>query len=57
MLDEIEDWGEESEGFDKSQIFWLNGLAGAGGFAIAQTIADSSTQGPLERLVHLLEVR
>ena len=37
MLDEIEQWAED---FDKSPIFWLNGLAGMGKSAIAQTIAE-----------------
>jgi len=37
VLDEIEDWSED---FTKSPVFWLNGLAGTGKSAIAQTIAE-----------------
>ena len=37
MLDEIEQWTED---FDKSPVFWLNGLAGTGKSTIAQTIAE-----------------
>jgi len=37
ILDEIERWTED---FDKSPVFWLNGLAGTGKSAIAQTIAE-----------------
>jgi len=37
VLDEIERWTED---FDKSPIFWLNGLAGTGKSTIAQTIAE-----------------
>ena len=37
MLDEIEHWAED---FDKSPIFWLNGLAGTGKSTIVQTIAE-----------------
>jgi len=37
VLDEIEKWTED---FDKSQVFWLNGLAGTGKSTIAQTIAE-----------------
>jgi len=37
VLGEIEDWTED---FDKSPVFWLNGLAGTGKSTIAQTIAE-----------------
>ena len=37
VLDEIECWAED---FDKSPVFWLNGLAGTGKSTIAQTIAE-----------------
>ena len=37
VLDEIERWTED---FDKSPVFWLNGLAGTGKSTIAQTIAE-----------------
>ena len=37
MLDEIEHWAEDPK---KSPIFWLNGLAGTGKSAIAQTVAE-----------------
>ena len=37
ILAEIEDWTED---FEKSPIFWLNGLAGTGKTAIAQTISE-----------------
>jgi hypothetical protein len=37
VLNEIEKWTVD---FDKSPIFWLNGLAGTGKSAIAQTIAE-----------------
>ena len=37
MLDEIEQWTEDSE---KSPVFWLNGLAGTGKTTIAQTVAE-----------------
>jgi len=37
VLDEIEKWTED---FDKSPVFWLNGLAGTGKSTIAQTIAE-----------------
>ena len=37
VLDEIEHWAGD---FDKSPIFWLNGLAGTGKSTIAQTIAE-----------------
>ena len=45
MLDEIERWTED---FDKSPVFWLNGLAGTGKTTIAQTIAERTfAQGRL----------
>jgi len=37
ILDEIESWSRD---FDKSPIYWLNGLAGTGKSTIAQTIAE-----------------
>jgi len=37
ILDEIESWTRD---FDESPIYWLNGLAGTGKSAIAQTIAE-----------------
>jgi len=37
VLNEVELWAED---FDKSHIFWLNGLAGTGKSAIAQTISE-----------------
>jgi len=37
VLDEIEHWAGD---FEQSPIFWLNGLAGTGKSAIAQTIAE-----------------
>ena len=37
VLDEIEQWTED---FEKSPIFWLNGLAGTGKSTVAQTIAE-----------------
>ncbi|KAF9784521.1 hypothetical protein BJ322DRAFT_851027 [Thelephora terrestris] len=37
VLSEIELWAED---FDKSPVFWLNGLAGTGKSTIAQTIAE-----------------
>ena len=37
MLNEIESWAKD---FDKSPVFWLNGLAGTGKSTIAQTIAE-----------------
>ena len=36
-MDEIERWTED---FDKSPVFWLNGLAGTGKSTIAQTISE-----------------
>ena len=38
VLNEIEEWTED---FEKSPIFWLNGLAGTGKSTIAQTIAET----------------
>ena len=37
VLDKIEQWSED---FEKSPIFWLNGLAGTGKSTIAQTVAE-----------------
>ena len=37
MLNKIESWVKD---FDKSPIFWLNGIAGTGKSTIAQTIAE-----------------
>ena len=37
MLDEVESWARD---FDKSSVFWLNGLAGTGKSTIAQTLAE-----------------
>jgi hypothetical protein len=37
VLNEIESWAKE---FDKSPVFWLNGLAGTGKSTVAQTIAE-----------------
>ena len=37
VLNEIESWAKD---FDKSPVFWLNGLAGTGKSTIAQTIAE-----------------
>ena len=37
MLNEIESWAKD---FNKSPVFWLNGLAGTGKSTIAQTIAE-----------------
>ena len=37
VLSEIESWTKD---FDKSPVFWLNGLAGTGKSTIAQTIAE-----------------
>ena len=45
LLDEIELWTKD---FDKPSIYWLNGLAGTGKSAIAQTIAERAfTDGQL----------
>ena len=37
VLNEIESWTKD---FEKSPVFWLNGLAGTGNSTIAQTIAE-----------------
>ena len=37
VLTEVESWTKD---FDKSPVFWLNGLAGTGKSTIAQTVAD-----------------
>ena len=37
VLGEIESWTED---FDKSPVFWLNGLAGTGKSTIAQTVSE-----------------
>ena len=37
VLNEVESWTED---FDRSSVFWLNGLAGTGKSTIAQTIAE-----------------
>ena len=37
ILDEIESWSKD---FDKSPVYWLNGLAGTGKSTIAQTVAE-----------------
>jgi hypothetical protein len=37
VLNEIERWTQD---FDESPVFWLNGLAGTGKSAIAQTVAE-----------------
>ena len=37
VLTDIESWTKD---FDKSPVFWLNGLAGTGKSTIAQTVAD-----------------
>ena len=37
VLNKIESWAKD---FDKSPVFWLNGLAGTGKSTIAQTIAE-----------------
>ena len=37
VLEEIESWAKD---YDKSPVFWLNGLAGTGKSTIAQTIAE-----------------
>jgi hypothetical protein len=37
VLNEIESWAKD---FNKSPVFWLNGLAGTGKSTIAQTIAE-----------------
>ena len=41
ILDKVNVWVKGSvEGSEKSAIFWLNGLAGTGKSAIAQTVAE-----------------
>ena len=42
VLGEIELW---ANGFDKPPVFWLDGLAGTGKSAIAQTIAERTFAG------------
>ena len=42
MLDEIERWTDD---FQKPSVYWLNGLAGTGKSAIAQTIAERMSEG------------
>ena len=42
MLDEIERWVND---FEKPPVYWLNGLAGTGKSAIAQTIAERMSEG------------
>ena len=42
VLDEIERWIDD---FDKPPVYWLNGLAGTGKSAIAQTIAERTAEG------------
>jgi len=37
VLDEIESWAKD---FDRSPVFWLNGLAGTGKSTIAQTVSE-----------------
>ena len=39
VLNEIEKWTED---FDKSPVFWLNGLAGTGKSTVAQTITEQA---------------
>jgi hypothetical protein len=41
VLDEIERWISD---FDKPSVYWLSGLAGTGKSAIAQTIADRTSE-------------
>ena len=41
MLDEIEQWVND---FEKPSVYWLNGLAGTGKSAIAQTIAERMSE-------------
>ena len=41
MLDEIERWTGD---FEKPSVYWLNGLAGTGKSAIAQTIAERMSE-------------
>ena len=42
MLDEIERWTSD---FETPSVYWLNGLAGTGKSAIAQTIAERMSEG------------
>jgi len=42
VLDEIECWIND---FEKPPVYWLNGLAGTGKSAIAQTIAERMSEG------------
>jgi len=42
VLDEIEQWVND---FEKPSVYWLNGLAGTGKSAIAQTIAERMSEG------------
>ena len=42
VLDEIERWTGD---FEKPSVYWLNGLAGTGKSAIAQTIAERMSEG------------
>ena len=44
VLNEIEFWVED---FDKSPVFWLNGLAGTGKSTIAQTVSERIFAGGL----------
>ena len=41
MLDEIEQWVND---FEKPSVYWLNGLAGTGKSAIAQTVAERMSE-------------
>ena len=41
MLDEIEEWVND---FEKPSLYWLNGLAGTGKSAIAQTVAERMSE-------------
>ena len=41
VLDEIEQWAND---FEKPSVYWLNGLAGTGKSAIAQTIAERMSE-------------
>ena len=42
VLDEIEQWVND---FEKPSVYWLNGLAGTGKSAIAQTVAERMSEG------------
>ena len=42
VLDEIEQWVND---FEKPPVYWLNGLAGTGKSAIAQTVAERMSEG------------